>query len=248
MKNFIQENLKLISSFCLIAILFPIIILYPSPIGIIPPDIGLQIVGYGGSILGGFLTLYGVWWTIKEQKKDLKEQQDKIEQQRRDDLAIQYKPIIRFDANPFDNERENNGSITHDAKYTIKQENELNFFIFNTGRGEATNININITKYDNDILQKCLIKELSSKILVKEESMCIRMDCLFSNGYTPHKNTTLTFELQVSYVDLFGNNINSSCIIKYRIIKITSGTVKFKINKIDHYIYEHSFISDRKIS
>lgn len=94
MKNFIQENLKLIFSFCLIAILFPIIILYPSPIGIIPHDIGLQIVGYGGSILGGFLTLYGVWWTIKEQKRDLKEQQKRIEQQRKKDLTIQYKPYF----------------------------------------------------------------------------------------------------------------------------------------------------------
>ena len=68
MHKFIKENKRMLLSFLILIILFPIIILTPSPIGIISKDIGLQIVGYGGSIFGGFLTLYGVWWTLDYQK------------------------------------------------------------------------------------------------------------------------------------------------------------------------------------
>lgn len=81
--NFVKENAPVLIAVGLISIAFPILILCPSKYGIIPRDVGLQIVGYGGSILGGLLTLYGVWWTIKKQD-DL----------RREDLAIQYKPFL----------------------------------------------------------------------------------------------------------------------------------------------------------
>lgn len=81
--NFVKENAPVLIAVGLISIAFPILILCPSKYGIIPRDVGLQIVGYGGSILGGLLTLYGVWWTIKKQ--------DNL---RREDLAIQYKPFI----------------------------------------------------------------------------------------------------------------------------------------------------------
>jgi hypothetical protein len=66
---FFKENAKAIIGVLFIVIIFPIIILTPSPIGFIPHDTGLTIIGYGGSILGGFLTLYGVWWTIKDQNQ-----------------------------------------------------------------------------------------------------------------------------------------------------------------------------------
>lgn len=74
MTKFFKENKKMLLLFLAIAIIFPIIILLPSPIGIIPYETGLTIVGYGGSILGGFLTLYGVWWTIEDNKRQREEE------------------------------------------------------------------------------------------------------------------------------------------------------------------------------
>lgn len=135
MIKFIKENWKILLPFLIVAILFPIIILVPSPIGIIPKDVGLQIVGYVGSILGGFLTLYGVWWTIKEQKKDLLEQQQRLDNQRREDLAIQYKPLIKIS--------EWDAHIS-----TNLNKHTLSFSIKNIGRGEANRLKI---KFDDDI-------------------------------------------------------------------------------------------------
>lgn len=83
MTKFFKENKKMLLRFLAIAIIFPIIILLPSPIGIIPYETGLTLIGYGGSILGGFLTLYGVWWTIEDNNK-----------QRIEDFVIQYKPLL----------------------------------------------------------------------------------------------------------------------------------------------------------
>ena len=94
MAKFFKENKKMLLLFLAIAIIFPIMILFPSPVGIIPYEIGLTIVGYGGSILGGFLTLYGVWWTIEDNKKQREEDQKRHDQERKEDLANQYKPYL----------------------------------------------------------------------------------------------------------------------------------------------------------
>ena len=85
MIKFFKENINVLSLFTVIAIIFPIIILLPTPIGIIPYETGLTLIGYGGSILGGLLTLYGVWWTIK-----------KNDEERKNDLSIEYRPIIKI--------------------------------------------------------------------------------------------------------------------------------------------------------
>lgn len=69
-KKFIKDTRNVLIPTTLIAITFPIAVMMPSDYGVIPKEIGLQLIGYGGSILGGFLTLYGVWWTIINQNKD----------------------------------------------------------------------------------------------------------------------------------------------------------------------------------
>ena len=74
-------------------------------------------VGYYGAIIGGALTLGGVWWTIKEQNR-----------QRKEDLRIQYKP--RFVPSSIDSR--NNSKTNID----IYEETYLYYPIKNTGRGE----------------------------------------------------------------------------------------------------------------
>lgn len=86
MKKFLDSNKNVIVVFSILIILFPILILFPSPIGFIPRDIGIAIVGYGGAIIGGFLTLYGVWWTIEDNNE-----------KRNKDLELQYCPILTAD-------------------------------------------------------------------------------------------------------------------------------------------------------
>ena len=89
MKEFIKKNWKALIALLCIVILFPVLILTPSPWGVIPRDIGLAIVGYGGAIIGGFLTLYGVWITIEDNKK--------VKQR---ELELQYCPILLAEAVP----------------------------------------------------------------------------------------------------------------------------------------------------
>lgn len=68
----------------------------PSPIGFITPEEKDTWINFFGSIIGGGATLIGVWVTIKEQKDEFTMEQSRIENQRREDLAIQYKPVLHL--------------------------------------------------------------------------------------------------------------------------------------------------------
>lgn len=83
MKKFFKQNAKMLVIMLALVVLFPVLILTPSPWGFIPREVGIAIVGYGGSIIGGFLTLYGVWWTIDDNKNT-----------RKKDLELQYCPVL----------------------------------------------------------------------------------------------------------------------------------------------------------
>lgn len=68
--KFLKENIKMIVFLSIIIVLFPVVILIASSKGFIPHDTGLAIIGYGGVIIGGLLTLYGVTMTINYEKKE----------------------------------------------------------------------------------------------------------------------------------------------------------------------------------
>lgn len=83
MKRFFKQNAKMLLIVLAVVVLFPILILTPSRWGFIPREVGIAIVGYGGSIIGGFLTLYGVWWTIDDNQAG-----------KRKNLELQYCPVL----------------------------------------------------------------------------------------------------------------------------------------------------------
>lgn len=164
MTNFFKENGKTLLIFLTIAIIFPIIILLPSPIGIIPYETGLTIIGYGGSILGGFLTLYGVWWTIEDNNMQREENQRQHDEERREEFTIKYKPILFF-KKVDDRIYDTNGEITlftQENKEPTEYELLTYFTITNLGRGEAV-----IKDYDYDICDT--ISEENSLIFPKTE-------------------------------------------------------------------------------
>lgn len=118
--KFIKENKQLVVFILFISILFPIFFLWDSPLpGFIPQEIGITVVGYGGSIIGGFLTIYGVWWTIKDQ-----------ENKRNTELRLQYRPLIIPE------------TISKIGLLGNGVEFDLN--LKNTGRAEGMNIFINV--------------------------------------------------------------------------------------------------------
>lgn len=135
MNKFIRDNKKLLLSFLFLVILFPMVILVQSPIGIIPTAIGETIISYGGAILGGFLTLYGVWWTIEVNKE--KEREDK---------ALQYRPVLQYDICEKTHTHQQNGEINFlfDREYFDNANPEYLPYMIrleNVGRGEIEEIN-----------------------------------------------------------------------------------------------------------
>ncbi|MFR7592465.1 MAG: hypothetical protein ACLUVC_13575 [Longibaculum sp.] len=212
MKDFIIENKQLLISFVIISIMLPIIILLPSPIGFITYETGLTIIGYCGSILGGFLTLYGVWWTIKEQKKDLMFQQKNIDIQRQNDLAIQYKPIFSLE-------------FSHSIVYNFLASNTaISFYLTfkNIGRGEATNINVNYSKYNPPYA--FIISYEENQIIVQNNS-CYLMITVSKTGKQTGEDTyemasldlndKTELPISVKFNDSFGNQYIYDYIISF---------------------------------
>lgn len=68
----ILKQFKWLILFCLVSpFIVYIILITPSPIGIVArEDVG-ALLGYYGAILGGFMTLAGVWWTIYDHKNEV---------------------------------------------------------------------------------------------------------------------------------------------------------------------------------
>ena len=126
------------------------ILITPSRFGIIDrSDVGAW-MGYYGAVLGGAITLAGVWVTIKQQEKSSKQ-----------DQAIQYKPILDitkfFTSTNGVSYREVGLGVTgHSTRvgesndfqlphyFSFNQDNKITFplTITNKGRGETSNARI----------------------------------------------------------------------------------------------------------
>lgn len=175
-RKFVKENLKFIVLFTLIIIAFPVIVLTPSSIGVIPLNIGLQIVGYGGAIIGGGLTLIGVWWTIKDQ-----------DEKRKEDLAVQYRPIISIDVGLHEiiDKNDEHGLVLKIDEYNI-------------GKGEA--INVCGKMYDNNQLIATLNPAPFIPSNMNKTISETLLDVIFD--YTNIPSHQLFIE--ITYTDLYG--------------------------------------------
>lgn len=158
MKKFINGNKKIVVVFLAFIILFPVLVLSCSPIGFIPRDIGIAIVGYGGAIIGGFLTLYGVWWTIEDNSE-----------KRKKELELQYCPILTADIIEKTSPIYNLCSeiiVLYKHKYfndaDLEYLNKL-IKISNVGRGEIQKVTLN--------LENCSVLETVPHELVKEMNL-----------------------------------------------------------------------------
>lgn len=174
MSKFIKENWKILLIFLILVILFPIIILVPSSIGFIPQDIGLQIISYGGSIFGGFLTLYGVWWTIKNQNIRYFETQQ-----------IEYSPSFYFNKTIKTELYTYNPYSSKTKEYRGKAILEIKNF----GFGKAIDIIFNQEKFtEKNFNEYVSLKQYFLPIL--EENKTYNLEILFDISWkNPFKET-----------------------------------------------------------
>lgn len=165
MKNKIPNSIKK-HKICIILVIIlimslPFIILTPTECGFLEKTDAQTIVSYAGAIIGGVLTLIGVWWTIKYQSESLKDQEIKLNNQRVENLAIQYRPIMNIDYT----ENWKNETILKD-----KNNINLHFIIKNIGRGEAINY---LIQCDEKIISEGYIYPAghSSDLLIYNENI-----------------------------------------------------------------------------
>lgn len=138
----------------------------PSLFGFVLADEKSEWINLYGSIIGGALTLVGVGWTIsytestrkrdqKNHEKELKEEFDRRNDETKNNLSAQYKPILDITCHPdfiHDNIKfglskrnhiyvQNSISLSNDISIK-KQDKRINIYLMiqNIGRGEANDL------------------------------------------------------------------------------------------------------------
>lgn len=150
-------------------------------------------LGYAGAILGGSMTLIGVWWTIKDQ-----------DNKRKQDLVIQYRPII---------------TVTEDIQ-TPTIIGDLAFVchitLQNKGRGEASNITFSTTTNDNTII----IKDTYKSFLLSNDQITLEFYVCHKSKNMPIKDTDqFEISINVQYDDFFNNTYTQT--FTYTIQKVS---------------------------
>lgn len=99
----------------------------PSPLGFIEPQHQEAWLGFFGSIIGGALTIFGVWWTLERQ-----------EEQRREDMILHYLPILTISDRKID--------ITDFGEFG--EHLDISLKIDNNGSGIAKEISIQLQELE----------------------------------------------------------------------------------------------------
>lgn len=104
-------------------------------------------LGFAGSIIGGAITLLGVYGTVQYEKDARKKEQERHDKERKEELAALYKPFISLKSSfcLLNNKsaRKNISPINYtETKLEYESYFNTSYVIKNTGQGEAKNVNI----------------------------------------------------------------------------------------------------------
>lgn len=204
----------------------------PSLFGFILVDEKSEWVSFYGSIIGGALTLVGVGWTIsytesvrkRDQKiheKERKEEFDRRNDETKNNLSAQYKPILDITCHPdFIHDNIKFGLSKHDHIYVQnsislsndfaikKQDKRINISLMlqNIGRGEANDLTIKsiIMGVDNENWETVTRTYKSLYISNGIDIMCCRTVSndeweKYENKYL---NNPLRIIIRITYKDL----------------------------------------------
>lgn len=166
-----------------------LIVTLPSPFGIgfINDSNRDTWINFFGSIIGGGATLFGVWWTIKDQDK-----------KRKEDLAVQYRPILVF--------YESNVSFI--SNLTLL----LNIKLKNKGRGECSDIKISISgKNCTAFLKNIHSYQICSDDSIPIEISITKIKNIINTTSKPtldtiNENDHFLIDINIEYNDIFQNN------------------------------------------
>lgn len=163
-------------------------------------------IGFYGSVLGGALTLGGVWWTIKYEKQELEKSKNKHDLERKEELFLQYKPLLKCDIH-----------------YSTSEDiNKLFYFqIENVGRGELLNINIS---FPDELLESEMT--IGPEILLPSRKLSYLILC--TSKIKAGSNAKIIIEGN----DCFKNKITT--IFTFNINIMDSGTINLNLKNIEY--------------
>lgn len=144
-------------------------------------------ISFFGSITGGLLTLYGVWWTIKDQ-----------DNKRKEELAVQYRPILTF--------------CESKVSFPSKLNLQLNIKLKNNGRGECSNVKISISgKNCTAFLKNILSFQICSNDSIPIEINITKIKNSINSTSKPtldtiNENDHFLININIEYNDIFQNN------------------------------------------
>ena len=217
LKDFFKENKTLIIIFLVIIITTPIILLTPSPIGVIPQHIGLELIGYSGSILGGFFTLYGVWWTIKKQ-----------EEERVNNLEIQYKPIPFLNAYQLIDDK---GKIVPPLQKNEEKGYKFAYCLHVTNKGRGEIVAGKIISYNVNALDKELNVSYSKDLHFIPVNETDYYPFMIKNITSLNQNIEVFFKYE--YTDLLGKkNIYATLKVEIKLVN-NSNPIDPRLTLID---------------
>lgn len=185
-------------------------------------------LGYFGGLIGGIMTLIGVWITIDWQKS-----QKKYEEAKNNKLL--YKPIIQL-------ELENDNNIINIYSFNDKELIDIPLLIKNVGNGEAiiSNINAYLT-YEQD--KSFQMQPFYSLKYGFEYPYFIYKDTKTKNYiYIDTKiikdnQTMFSLSCTVEYKDMFNNAYISYSVIIFNLDKIIGESYQYVL-KSSSYKYE----------
>lgn len=189
--DWIKKHKRLIIMLSItVYIIIPILPFIKSPIGFIQKNDAVIFLQYYGTIIsgitGGALTLGGVWWTIDNNRKVLKEEK-----------RIEFMPILKT-------ELDINGSTFKNNKICIK------FILKNVGRGEAWDVDYDHECYilDNKKNKKISYPEIQCiqdniSLILPEESYSIIFYYNYDESLLVKSNYIMYHVFTFKYKDLY---------------------------------------------
>lgn len=184
-----------------------------------------DILSFSGAIIGGGLTLIGVYLTIDYNNKANKEQREQHDKERKEELAIQYKPIPLIDITP-----QEEPFLDSDKQFL-----HLNLTLTNVGRAEGIKLliknhygeNLKFEHNYTDIAVKQIIN-----FIIAIPIKCFEFNTISLDKERDIEQWTATQYLTFEYYDIFDNRYKEVYQVNVTMKEDFSSAMQYSIEKI----------------
>ena len=231
-----------------------LIITTTSPVGIIKKEDVGSFLGFLGSVIGGAMTLIGVWWTIDNQEKLRKKELDELEERRKDDRRVSVAPFLSYDVDKeniktekeipgplYLSPKRQDGSDSDTDSKKIEMDLNTQLIVHNVGLGLAINTHILEIYYDDTTTRLGYNTNIYLNI---NEKATIHLNFVFPEM---NKLQKMNMKMKLGYYnilnDFYEQTVNIRFIITPTIIR-GEERVKYNCTGIEIKSVEKAILSD----